>query len=223
MAAAAVAPPRLAPAPAPKLSLELPPLPYAYDALEPSIDAETMRLHHDKHHAAYIAGLAKALEQVPSLAQYSLEELLQSLDKVPSEVRTAVRNHGGGHYNHSLFWQCLAPNPPAAPQGELATAIIRDFGSLESFKESFSKQAMGVFGSGWAWLVVEKGKLKVETTPNQDTPLASGKKPILGLDLWEHAYYLKYQWRRAEYVAAFWHVVNWPFVAERWQKLVASR
>ncbi len=225
MAAAAVAPPLLAqpPAPSRRLSLELPPLPYAYDALEPYIDAETMRLHHDKHHAAYIAGLAKAVEQVPKLAEQTLEELLTSLAKVPEAVRTAVRNHGGGHYNHSLFWQCLAPNAPAAPEGELAKAMARDFGSFESFKETFSKQAMGVFGSGWVWLVVEGGKLQVATTANQDTPLSLGKKPLLGLDLWEHAYYLKYQWRRAEYVAAFWHVVNWPFVARRFTQIAHAR
>lgn len=225
MAAAAVTPPLFAqpPAPAKRLSLELPPLPYAYDALEPYIDAETMRLHHDKHHAAYIAGLAKAVEQAPQLAEQSLEELLTSLAKVPEAVRTAVRNHGGGHHNHSLFWQCLAPNAPAAPEGELAAAITRDFGGFTSFKEAFSKQAMGVFGSGWVWLVVERGRLKVESTPNQDTPLASGRKPLFGLDVWEHAYYLKYQWRRAEYVAAFWHVVNWPFIAKRYQQLVHGR
>lgn len=224
MAAAAVAPPLFAEPPkaARRLSLELPPLPFAYDALEPYIDAETMRLHHDKHHAAYIAGLSKALEQFPRLAEQTLEELLTSLAKVPESVRTAVRNHGGGHYNHSLFWQCLAPNAPAAPEGDLARAINRDFGSFESFKEAFAKQAMGVFGSGWAWLVLEGGKLKVESTPNQDTPLAPGRKPLLGLDLWEHAFYLKYQWRRAEYVAAFWHVVNWPFIARRHQQLVHS-
>lgn len=222
MAAAAVAPPLLAQAPTParRLSLELPPLPYAYDALEPYIDAETMRLHHQKHHAAYIAGLSKAVEQFPRLAEMSLEELLSSLGKVPEAVRKVVQNHGGGHYNHWLFWQCLAPNSPAAPEGELARALARDFGSFESFKEAFSKQAMGVFGSGWAWLVLEGGKLKVESTPNQDTPLSSGKKPLLGLDVWEHAYYLKYQWRRAEYVASFWHVVNWPFIAQRYLQLV---
>ncbi len=225
LAAAAVAPPLFAqlPAPAKRLSLELPPLPYAYDALEPYIDAETMRLHHDKHHAAYIAGLSQALEQFPRLAEHSLEELLSSLGKVPEPVRKAVQNHGGGHYNHSLFWQCLAPKPPVAPEGALARAIARDFGSFESFKEAFTKQAMGVFGSGWTWLVVESGKLKIENTANQDTPLAAGKRPLFGLDLWEHAYYLRYQWRRAEYVAAFWHVVNWPFIATRYQQLVRGR
>ncbi|MGC8917149.1 MAG: superoxide dismutase [Thermoanaerobaculum sp.] len=208
--------------PASKLSLELPPLPYLYDALEPYIDAETMRLHHDKHHAAYVAGLAKAVEKVPSLARFSLEELLRSPEKVPEEVRVAVRNHGGGHYNHTLFWQCLAPGAPAAPEGELAQAIARDFGSFENFKEAFTQKALSVFGSGWAWLVFSSGKLSVTSTPNQDTPLASGQTPILGLDLWEHAYYLKYQWRRAEYVAAFWHVVNWRGVAARFRKLAKA-
>lgn len=203
-----------------KLSLELPPLPYAYDALEPYIDAETMRLHHQKHHAAYITGLAKAVEQAPELRRKTLEELLLSLSSLPESVRTAVRNHGGGHYNHSLFWQCLAPKAQASPEGPLAAAIARDFGSFDSFKESFTKQAMAIFGSGWAWLVWDAGKLRVETTPNQDTPLGVRKKPILGLDLWEHAYYLRYQWRRAEYIAAFWHVVNWPAVAALFHNLV---
>jgi len=204
---------------APRLSLELPPLPYGYDALEPYIDAETMRLHHDKHHAAYLANLQKAVERFPELQRFSLEELLAQLELVPEPVRKVVRNHGGGHYNHSLFWQCLAPNPPEEPAGALAEALARDFGSFGAFRERFTKAALSLFGSGWVWLVLQGGKLAVETTANQDTPLTGGKKPLLALDLWEHAYYLKYQWRRAEYVEAFWHVVNWPFVASRYKAL----
>jgi len=204
----------------PRLSLELPPLPYAYDALEPYVDAETMRLHHDKHHAAYLANLQKAVERFPELLRFSLEELLAKLELVPEAVREVVRNHGGGHFNHSLFWRCLTPQAPAEPEGALAQAIVRDFGSFGAFRERFTKAALGLFGSGWVWLVANGDKLALATTPNQDTPLGAGNTPLLGLDVWEHAYYLKYQWRRAEYVEAFWHVVNWPFVASRYQKLL---
>jgi Fe-Mn family superoxide dismutase len=202
--------------------LELPPLPYAYDALEPYIDEQTMRLHHDKHHAAYVANLQKAVEQAPQLSRFRLEELLANLQLVPEALRPAVRNHGGGHYTHSLFWQCLAPQAPAQPEGALAQAIARDFGSFAQLQKAFTQAALSVFGSGWAWLVAAGGKLLVTTTPNQDVPLAQGQVPLLGLDLWEHAYYLKYQWRRAEYVEAFWHVVNWPYVASRWQNLAKA-
>lgn len=201
-----------------RLMLSLPPLPYAYDALEPYIDAETMRLHHQKHHQAYLSNLIKAVEQAPQLRRYSLEQLLAQPELVPEKLKTAVRNHGGGHFNHSLFWLCLRPKGEPEPRGSLAAAIVRDFGSFSGFRETFTRQALGLFGSGWVWLVASHGKLSVTTTPNQDTPLASGMVPLLGLDLWEHAYYLKYQWRRPAYVEAFWHVVNWPFVAQRYQQ-----
>ncbi len=224
LAMAAVAPSMPTPGsvkPSP-LSLELPPLPYPYDALEPHIDAETMRLHHDKHHAAYLANVQKAVEQAPQLAQHSLEELLSKPELVPEGLRMVVRNHGGGHYNHSLFWQCLSPAAPVEPEGPFAQALAHQFGSLTQFREQFTKAALGLFGSGWVWLVWADGQLAVTTSPNQDTPLAKGHVPLLGLDVWEHAYYLKYQWRRAEYVAAFWQVTNWPFVAQRWQEASGS-
>jgi Superoxide dismutase len=197
---------------------ELPPLPYDYNALEPHIDEQTMRIHHDKHHAAYVNNLNAALEGHPDLAQKSIEELLQNLDSVPENIRTAVRNNGGGHYNHTLFWEIMKPGGAKEPSGELAAAINEAFGSFEAFKEAFSKAAATRFGSGWAWLVVTKdGKLAVTSTPNQDTPVMDGDPPILGLDVWEHAYYLKYQNRRPDYIAAWWNVVNWDEVAARYQ------
>ncbi len=197
---------------------ELPPLPYDYNALEPHIDEQTMRIHHDKHHAAYVNNLNAALEGHPDLAQKSIEELLQNLDSVPENIRTAVRNNGGGHYNHTLFWEIMKPGGAKEPSGELAAAINEAFGSFEAFKEAFSKAAATRFGSGWAWLVVTKdGKLAVTSTPNQDTPVMDGDTPILGLDVWEHAYYLKYQNRRPDYIAAWWNVVNWDEVAARYQ------
>lgn len=194
---------------------ELPPLPYPYDALEPHIDELTMRIHHDKHHGAYVANLNAALEKYPELQQKTVEDLLREIDRVPEDIRTAVRNHGGGHANHTLFWLVMAPNAGGPPTGAIADAITSTFGSFEKFKEEFTKAALGRFGSGWAWLNDVGGKLVVESTANQDSPLMEGKKPILGLDVWEHAYYLKYQNRRADYVAAWWNVVNWAEVNRR--------
>ncbi len=210
---ARAATPTPSPAAAP---FELAPLPYAFDALEPVIDAETMRLHHGKHHAGYVTNLNAALDKAPELKGRPLEKLLAELSAVPESVRTAVRNHGGGHANHTLFWQCLTPG--GAPlAGPLAEAINGVFGSFDAFKEAFTRAAMGVFGSGWAWLVLTQGTLAITTTPNQDTPLMAGQVPLLGVDVWEHAYYLKYQNRRAEYLANLWRVINWPFVARQWQ------
>jgi Fe-Mn family superoxide dismutase len=196
---------------------KLPPLPYAYDALEPHIDAETMHIHHDKHHAAYVANLNKAIGEMGAISgNLAIESLLQNLNSLPENIRTAVRNNGGGHYNHSLFWQMMKKDGGGEPSGDLAKAIDAAFGSFSAFKENFGKAALGQFGSGWAWLVLDGKALKIEPTPNQDTPLSSGKKPLLGLDVWEHAYYLKYQNKRADYVAAWWNVVNWDFVAGRY-------
>ncbi|GGM31440.1 superoxide dismutase [Mn] [Paraliobacillus quinghaiensis] len=196
---------------------ELPELPYAYDALEPHIDKETMNIHHTKHHNTYVTKLNAALEGHADLQNKSLEELLSDLDSLPESVRTAVRNNGGGHANHSLFWTLLSPNGGGEPTGELASAIKDSFGSLDDFKEKFKAAATGRFGSGWAWLIVDNGNLVITSTPNQDTPVMEGKKPILGLDVWEHAYYLKYQNKRPDYVAAFWNVVNWDEVAKLYQ------
>ncbi|AQS55128.1 MAG: superoxide dismutase [Novibacillus thermophilus] len=195
---------------------ELPALPYDYNALEPYIDEQTMRIHHGKHHATYVDKLNAALEGQAALAEKSVNDLLASLDSVPESIRTAVRNNGGGHSNHTLFWQILSPNGGGEPSGALADAINSTFGSFDKFKEEFAAQAAGRFGSGWAWLIVDKdGKLAVTSTPNQDTPVMDGNTPILGLDVWEHAYYLKYQNRRPEYINAFWNVVNWDEVAKR--------
>jgi superoxide dismutase, Fe-Mn family len=194
---------------------ELPKLPYAYDALEPHIDARTMEIHHTKHHQAYINNLNAALEKAPELKQKSLEDLLRGIQQVPEAIRTAVRNHGGGHANHTLFWQVMAPGAGGQPTGRLAEAIASAFGGFDAFKEQFGAAAAGRFGSGWAWLVVKNGKLAVESTANQDSPLMEGKTPILGLDVWEHAYYLHYQNRRPDYVAAWWNVVHWDEVARR--------
>ena len=196
---------------------QLPPLPYAYNALEPYIDERTMMIHHDKHHATYVNKLNDALANYPDLQQKSIEELLGNLDAVPEAIRTAVRNNGGGHANHTLFWEIMGPNAGGAPTGELAAAIDAAFGSFDNFKKQFSDAAANRFGSGWAWLIVDKsGKLAVTSTPNQDTPLMEGNTPILGLDVWEHAYYLKYQNLRPDYIAAFWNVVNWENVAKRY-------
>ncbi len=194
----------------------LPPLPYAYDALEPHIDAETMRIHHDKHHAAYVANLNKAVAGIDLGGKVTIEDLLRDLNSVSENIRTAVRNNSGGHYNHLLFWQMMKKNGGGEPTGELAKAIDASFGSFNAFKEQFTKSAMTQFGSGWAWLVLDGKALKIGPTPNQDTPLSSGKTPLLGLDVWEHAYYLKYQNKRADYVSAWWNVVNWDFVAGRY-------
>ena len=197
------------------MAFELPPLPYAANSLEPHIDAQTMEIHHDKHHAAYVNNLNKALEGQPDLASKSIVELLQSLDSVPENIRTAVRNNGGGHANHTLFWTLLSGNGGGQPTAEVASAIDSAFGSFDQFKTQFAAAGVGRFGSGWAWLVAAPdGSLTITSTPNQDTPVMEGKTPILGLDVWEHAYYLKYQNRRPDYIAAFWNVVNWDEVAK---------
>lgn len=199
------------------MAFVLPPLPYAEDALEPHIDARTMSIHHDKHHAAYTNNLNAALEGHADLAALSIEELLGNLDKVPEAIRMVVRNNGGGFANHNLFWTIMAPNSGGEPYGELGDAITSTFGSFAAFKEAFNKAATTRFGSGWAWLYVDKnGKLAVSSTPNQDTPLMDGNTPILGLDVWEHAYYLNYQNRRPDYITAWWNVVNWAEVAKNY-------
>mgnify|MGYP005845920329 CR=1 FL=1 len=198
------------------MSFQLPPLPYAYDALEPYIDAQTMTLHHDKHHAAYVNNLNAALEKHPELGSKSLEELLADLNAVPEDIRMVVRNHGGGTLNHNLFWVMMAPKAGGEPKGSLATAIEAAFGNFAAFKEAFEKAAMGRFGSGWAWLNRRSdGSLSINSTANQDTPISEGLFPLLGIDVWEHAYYLKYQNRRNEYIANWWNVVNWDEVARR--------
>ncbi|AJO22595.1 superoxide dismutase SodA [Weizmannia coagulans] len=199
------------------MTYTLPQLPYAYDALEPYIDKETMNIHHTKHHNTYVTNLNKALEGHDDLASKSVEDLISDLNAVPEEIRTAVRNNGGGHANHSLFWTLLSPNGGGEPKGALLDAINSKFGSFEKFKEQFAAAAAGRFGSGWAWLVVNNGELEITSTPNQDNPLSEGKKPVLGLDVWEHAYYLKYQNRRPEYISAFWNVVNWDEVEKLYE------
>ncbi|MCA1039111.1 superoxide dismutase [Bacillus infantis] len=198
------------------MAFELPQLPYAYDALEPNIDKETMNIHHTKHHNTYVTNLNNALEGNEELLSKTVEEVVSNLDAVPESVRTAVRNNGGGHANHSLFWQILSPNGGGEPTGELADAISSKFGNFENFKEEFAKAATTRFGSGWAWLVVNNGELEVTSTPNQDSPLMEGKTPVLGLDVWEHAYYLKYQNRRPEYINNFFNAVNWEEVSKRY-------
>lgn len=197
---------------------ELPALPYSFDALEPHIDAQTMEIHHDRHHATYVNNLNDALSGHAALADKSVEELISNLDEVPESIRTAVRNNGGGHANHTLFWEILSPNGGGAPTGELAKAIDDAFGSFDQFKEAFADAAVKRFGSGWAWLVVKDGSLAITSTANQDSPLMDGEQPILGLDVWEHAYYLKYQNKRPDYIAAFWNVVNWEEVNKRYQQ-----
>lgn len=199
----------------------LPQLPYAYDALEPHIDAHTMQIHHDKHHAAYVANLNKAVVNDEKLVAKSVDDLLKDLNAVPEKIRITVRNNGGGHYNHSLFWQMMKKDGGGEPTGALAKAIDTSFGSFGAFKESLSKTALGQFGSGWAWLVLDGKQLKIEPTANQDTPLSAGRNPLLGLDVWEHAYYLKYQNKRADYITAWWNVVNWDFVSERYARAKA--
>jgi Fe-Mn family superoxide dismutase len=197
---------------------EVPPLSYPFDALEPHIDAKTMEIHHDKHHAAYVTNLNKALDGHADLQAKSVEDLLRGFDSVPESIRTAVKNHGGGHANHSLFWQVMGPNAGGAPSGDLGTAIQQAFGSFEAFKEKLTNAAAGQFGSGWGWLVASGGKLDVIARPNQDSPLMEGKTPLLGVDVWEHAYYLKYQNRRPDYLAAWWNTVNWQAVADRYSR-----
>ena len=194
----------------------LPPLPYAVEALEPYVDKMTMEIHHGKHHAAYVTNLNKALESAPNLASKSVEELLaNNCALVPENIRTAVRNNGGGHINHSMFWQIMAPQAGGSPHGNLAEAIKSTFGSFEQFKEKFTAAAIGRFGSGWAWLTAQGGKLDISSTANQDSPVMEGKNPVFGLDVWEHAYYLKYQNRRVEYINAWWNVVNWAEIEKR--------
>lgn len=196
------------------MAFKLPDLPYSFDALEPVIDAKTMEVHHDKHHATYVNNLNKAVENYPEWASKSIEDLMIHLKEVPEEIRTAVRNNGGGHYNHSLFWKMMAPVGTTELKGALLDKINESFGSFDEFKKQFAVAATGRFGSGWAWLVVDGDKLAVVSSANQDCPLSEGKKPILCLDVWEHAYYLKYQNRRADYVDNFFQVVNWDYVAE---------
>lgn len=201
------------------MAFELPKLPYAFDALEPYIDSTTMQIHHGKHHAAYVTNLNGALEKHPELGGKSLDELVGNLNSVPEDIRGAVRNNGGGHFNHSLFWQLMSPKGGGEPTGDLGKAIAAAFGSFAGFKETFEKAGMGRFGSGWAWLGFQNGKLAVISMPNQDVPMMEGLKPILGVDVWEHAYYLKYQNRRAEYLSNWWNVVNWEEAARRYDAL----
>lgn len=197
------------------MTYTLPDLPYAFDALEPYIDEETMHLHHDKHHNTYVTNLNAAIEKHPELGEKTIEELLSDMDAVPTDIKTAVRNNGGGHANHSFFWKIMAPNAGGEPTGAIKEAIDEAFGDFATFKEEFKKAAAGRFGSGWAWLVMENGKLAITSTANQDSPLMEGKTPILGLDVWEHAYYLKYKNVRPDYIEAFWNVVNWEEVKNR--------
>ena len=197
---------------------QLPPLPYDFAALEPHIDAQTMQIHHGKHHQAYINNLNAALEKHPDLQSKTVDDLIRNLSAVPEDIRGAVRNNGGGHSNHSAFWKMMAPHAGGSPSGALAEAINAAFGSLDTFKEQFAKAGVGRFGSGWAWLIDTGGKLSIESTPNQDSPIMDGKKGILGIDVWEHAYYLKYQNRRPDYIAAWWNVVNWAEVARLYGK-----
>ncbi|HFD1661948.1 TPA: superoxide dismutase [Enterococcus faecium] len=199
------------------MTYTLPDLPYAYDALEPYIDEETMHLHHDKHHNTYVTNLNAAIEKYPELGEKTIEKLLSDMDAIPTDIKTAVRNNGGGHANHSFFWEIMAPNAGGEPTGEIKEAINEAFGDFSSFKEEFKKAAAGRFGSGWAWLVMENGKLAITSTANQDSPLMEGKTPILGLDVWEHAYYLKYKNVRPDYIAAFWNVINWDEVNKRFE------
>lgn len=197
---------------------QLPALPYANNALEPHIDEQTMMIHHDRHHNTYVTNLNAALANYPELQEKSVTDLIQNLDQVPSDIRTAVQNNGGGHFNHTLFWENIGPNGGGLPTGALADAIQQELGGFDSFKEQFNKAAATRFGSGWAWLSVDnKGSLVVSSTPNQDSPQMEGLTPILGLDVWEHAYYLNYQNKRPDYIAAFWNVVQWDVVSERYE------
>lgn len=200
------------------MTYTLPDLPYAYDALEPYIDEETMNLHHDKHHNTYVTNLNAAIEKHPELGEKTVEELLADFSSVPEDIQTAVRNNGGGHANHTFFWEILGPNAGGEPTGAIKEAIDEAFGSFEDFKEEFKTAATGRFGSGWAWLVVKDGKLAITSTANQDSPLMDGQTPVLGLDVWEHAYYLKYKNVRPDYINAFWSVVNWDKVNEYFAK-----
>jgi len=197
---------------------ELPPLPYGFDALEPYIDAQTMEIHHDRHHGTYVNNLNAALEKHPELQDRGVEDLLRNLSDVPEDIRTVVRNNGGGHVNHTMFWEIMGPNAGGDPQGDVAELIGSQFGGFDSFKQQFSQAGITRFGSGWAWLVSAGGEFKILSTANQDSPFMDGQFPVMGLDVWEHAYYLKYQNKRPDYVAAWWNVVNWSAVNERLKK-----
>jgi Fe-Mn family superoxide dismutase len=197
------------------MAYSLPPLPYPSDALEPHIDKQTMEIHHGKHHQTYVTNLNAALEKHPDLQSKSVEDLLRGINTVPEDIRTAVRNNGGGHANHTMFWQIMGPKAGGQPTGAIADAIKSSFGSFDAFKDQFSKAGLGRFGSGWAWVIDQGGKLTIESTANQDSPLMEGKKIVFGLDVWEHAYYLKYQNRRADYIGAWWSVVNWSEINKR--------
>jgi Fe-Mn family superoxide dismutase len=199
------------------LAYEVPPLPYDYAALEPHIDAETMKLHHDKHHQAYVNNLNAAIEKHPDLAKHAAEDLLRNLSNIPEDIRTAVRNNGGGHVNHTMFWTIMKPGGGGEPTGKIAEQIKKDFGDFATFKTQFNQAAAKQFGSGWGWLIWEGGKLVITTSANQDSPLSQGKYPILGNDVWEHAYYLKYQNRRPDYLAAWWNTVNWDEINKRFE------
>jgi superoxide dismutase, Fe-Mn family len=200
------------------MAFELPPLPYDFSALEPHIDARTMEIHHDRHHGTYVNNLNGAIQKHPELEGKSVEDLLSDLSSVPDDIRTVVRNNGGGHYNHSIFWQIMSPDGGGEPSGEIAEAINGAFGDFASFKDTLSKAAIGQFGSGWGWLYLSAGQLSVKGFPNQDNPIMDGGVPILGVDVWEHAYYLKYQNKRPDYVAAWWNTVNWPAVSDRYSQ-----
>jgi Fe-Mn family superoxide dismutase len=201
------------------MAFKLPKLKYSYEALEPHIDALTMETHYSKHHKGYVDNLNKALEGHSKFQEMSIEEILKSLDQLPEEIRTAVRNNGGGHYNHTLFWEIMSPEGGGKPEGELAKKIDEDLGGFDKFKEEFKKAALGQFGSGWAWLVLNEEKLEIVSTPNQDNPISEGKFPILGIDVWEHAYYLKYKNLRADYIDAWWNIVDWKKVSEIFNKI----
>jgi Fe-Mn family superoxide dismutase len=203
------------------MAYEVPALPYDYGALEPHVDEETMRLHHDKHHQAYVDKANAALDGT-EWADQTIEDVLQNLDRLPEDKRMVVRNNGGGHYNHTLFWEIMGPDGGGEPEGSIGQAIAQTFGDFDAFKQEISDAAVNRFGSGWAWLVADGGSLSVTSTPNQDSPVMEGKTPILGIDVWEHAYYLKYQNRRPDYVAAWWNVVNWAEVARRYESLVGA-
>ena len=199
------------------MAFTLPPLPYDFNALEPHIDAKTMEIHHGKHHQTYVNNLNAAIEKAPELASRSLDDLMRNVNSLPEAVRTPIRNNGGGHWNHSMFWQIMAPKAGGEPAGNLGAAIKSAFGDFAKFREQFSAAGVGRFGSGWAWLINTGGKLSITSTPNQDNPLMEGQKAIMGLDVWEHAYYLKYQNRRPDYITAWWNVVNWKEVEKRYQ------
>jgi Fe-Mn family superoxide dismutase len=205
-------------APAPAGPFRLPPLGYAFDALEPHIDAKTMEIHHDKHHAAYVNNLNNAIAAHPDLANRNLDDLVRDWETLPKDISMTIRNNGGGHLNHTYFWRMIGPKAGGLPQGELAKALDKNFGSLDKFKEQFTTAATKVFGSGWVWLTLNGKNLQIESTPNQETPIMQRRVPLLGLDVWEHAYYLKYQNRRPDYIAAFYNVINWDYASERYAK-----